>query len=48
MIYMFGTRQMKSLKLSQIILKYVDIISAKFDCEKVKQNKVRDVLVQRM
>jgi len=38
---MFGMRQLKSLKLSQVILKYVNILPAKFDFEKVKQNKVR-------
>jgi len=32
--YMFGMRQLKGLKLSQIILKYVNILSAKFDFEK--------------
>jgi len=42
--YMFGLRQLKGLKLSQIILKYVNILSAKFDFQKVKQNKVRENL----
>jgi len=37
---MFGMSQLKGLKLSQIILKYVNSLPAKF--EKVKQNKVRD------
>jgi len=40
---MFGMRQLKGLKLSHIILKYVKILPAKFDFEKVKQNKVRAV-----
>jgi len=39
---MFGKRQLKGLKLSQIILKYVNILPAKFDFEKVKQIKVRE------
>jgi len=47
MIYMFGMRQLKGLKLSQIILQYVNILPAKFDIEKVKQNKVRVLLVQK-
>jgi len=46
--YMFGTRQLKSLKLSQIWLKYVNILPAKFDFEQVRQNKVREVLVERI
>jgi len=33
-------RQLKGLKLSQIIGKYVNILSAKFDFEKVKQSNV--------
>jgi len=41
---MFGMRQLKGLKLSQIILKYLNILPAKFDFEKVKQNKVRENL----
>jgi len=45
---MFGMRQLKGLKLSHIILKYVNILPATFDFEKVKQNKVREVLVQRI
>jgi len=45
---MFGMRQLKGLKLSQIILKYVNILPAKFDFEKVKQNKARELLVQRI
>jgi len=45
--YMFGMRQLKCLKFSQIILKYVNILPAKFDFEKVKQNKVREVWVQK-
>jgi len=32
--YMFIMRQLKGLKLSQIILKYVNILPAKFDFEK--------------
>jgi len=36
-------RQLKGLKLPQIILKYVNILSGKFDLEKVKKNKVREV-----
>jgi len=40
-------RQFKGLKLSQIILKYVNILPAKYDFEKVKQNKVREVLLQK-
>jgi len=43
---MFGMRQLKYLQLSQIILKYVNILPAKFDLKKVKQNKVREVLAQ--
>jgi len=39
--YMFGMRQLKGLKLSQIILKYVNILPAKFEFEKVKQNRVK-------
>jgi len=31
---MFGLRQLKGLKLSQIIIKYVNILSEKFDFEK--------------
>jgi len=46
--YMFGMRQLKGLKLSQIILQYGNIFPAKFDFEKVKQNKVKEVLVQRI
>jgi len=42
--YMFGLRQLKGLKLPQIILKYVNNLSAKFDFQKVKQNKVREDL----
>jgi len=38
---MFGMWQLKGLKLSQIIFKYVKILPAKFDFEEVKQNKVR-------
>jgi len=45
---MFGMRQLKGLKLSQIIFKYVSILPAKFDFEKVKQNKVRVVLISRI
>jgi len=41
--YMFGMRQLKCLNLSQITFKYVDILPAKFDFEKVKQNKVREL-----
>jgi len=40
---MFVMRQLKGLKLPQIILTYVNILSAKFDFEKVKQNEVRGV-----
>ncbi|TNN41356.1 hypothetical protein EYF80_048469 [Liparis tanakae] len=36
---MFGMRQVRGLKLSQIIFKYLNILPAKFDLEKVKQNK---------
>jgi len=46
--YMSGMRQLKCLKLSQIILKCVNILPAKFEFEKVKRNKVREVLVQRI
>jgi len=45
---MFGMRQLKGLKLSQILLKYVNILPAKFAFEKVKQNKVREDLVKRI
>jgi len=40
---MFVIRQLKGFKLSHIILKYVNILPAKFDFKKVKQNKVREV-----
>jgi len=36
---MFVMRQLKALKLSQIKIDYVNILSAKFDFEKMKQNK---------
>jgi len=39
--YTFGMRQLKGLKLSQIILTYVTILFAKFESKKVKHNKVR-------
>jgi len=45
---MFGRRQLKGLTLSQVIFHCVNILPAKFDFEKVKQNKVREVLVQRI
>jgi len=38
--------QLKDLKLSQIKVHDVNILSPKFDFEKVNQNKVREVLVQ--
>jgi len=46
--YLFGMRQLKGLNLANIKVQYVNIHSANFDFEKVKQNKVRDVLVQRV
>jgi len=44
----FGMRQLNCLKVSHIILKHVNILSANFDFEKVKQNKVREVLAPRI
>jgi len=41
-------RQLKGLKVSRILLKYVNILPEKFDLENVKQNKVREVLGQRI
>jgi len=37
--------QQKSLNFPKIIAQYMNSISAKFDFEKVKQNKIRDFLV---
>jgi len=37
--YMLGMRQLKGLKLSQIKLKYVNILPAKFDFEKSKEEQ---------
>jgi len=43
--YMFGMRQLKALQLSQIILKYVTILSAKFDFEKSRGTRSRSRFV---
>jgi len=47
---MFVMRKLKGLKLSQIILKYFNNLPAKIDfaLKKMKQNKVTEVLVQRI
>jgi len=44
--YFFGMMQLKGLHLFQIIVQYGNFLCAKFDFEKVKQNKVREDLVQ--
>jgi len=46
--YLFGLRQLKGLKLSQIIITYVNILPEKFDFEKSEAEQSQKVSVQRI